>query len=212
MTRTRSKFDRSRHADQRSRHRVTQEALDEMATLRRQGLPFRDIGTRLGCSERTARRYAGRVRPQLRLPQAGPDLETDPRALRERLAAEFIELLYRDKRLRSMTVTWHRIDHSTHEAEYGGPPSILFLSEAERLLRDRLDSLGDLALKLLARDQRSKRRFVREVVGSLYWDYVWWHQLAENLPSAELGTGEDWRPPRERPPVQDIPVDDFDDE
>ena len=187
-----------------TRRRTNQETIDEMAALRRQGVSFREIGAQLGCSERTARRYVGRVLPQLHLPQASPALETDPRALRDRLLSEFIDLLYAEPRLRSLTVMWHRVDDSTSEAEYGGPPSILFLSEAERLLQERLDSIGLLALRLLAKDRRSKLRFMREVVGFLYWDYVGWHQFAQNFGSGDLETGEDWRPPAERPPVKEL--------
>lgn len=147
--------------------------------------------------------------PQLHLPQASPALVTDPRAFRDRLVSEFIDVLYADRQLRSLTVTWHRVDNSTTRAEYGGPPSILFLSEAERLLRERLDSIGLLALRLLARDRWSKLRFMREVVGSLYWDYVGWHQFAQNFPGDECATGEDWRPPRERPPAEEIDEDEL---
>ncbi len=177
------------------RHRVTQETIDQMAALRRQGLTFEQIGARVGCSERTARRYTAKVQPQLHLPQAEPELDTDPRVLRERLTSEFLQLLYNDRRLRSLTVTWHRVDDSTQQAVYGGPPSILFLSEAERLLREQLDSVGLLAVQFLARDKRSKLRFLREVVGPLYQDYAHWHQFSQNFGE----TGENWRPPRERP-------------
>ena len=66
-----------------ARRRVTQESIDQMAVLRRQGLPFEEIGARVGCSERTARRYAGRVQPQLHLPEANPEPEVeDPRRMR----------------------------------------------------------------------------------------------------------------------------------
>ncbi len=135
MKRRRAYSDHVRPADRSGRRRVTQDSIDEMTALRRQGVTFRDIGARLGCSERTARRFVGQVLPQLHVPRATPELETDPRALRERLLSEFIELLYADRRLRSVTVTWHRVNDSSNRAEYGGPPSILFLSEAERLLR-----------------------------------------------------------------------------
>jgi len=91
-------------------------------------------------------------------------------------------------------------------AEYGGPPSILFLSEAERLIRERLEGLGVLALRLLALDKRSQNRFLREVVGCLYRDYVQWTQFAQNFGE----TGEDWRPPQERPPSEEIDEDDLD--
>lgn len=210
MKRRPSGADHARPTNRSGRHRVTQDAIDEMTALRRQGVTFRNIGARLGCSERTARRYVGRVLPQLHIPQASPELETDPRALRERLLSEFIDVLYADRRLRSVTVTWNRVDDSSNRAEYGGPPSILFLSEAERLLRERLDSIGLLALRLLARDRRSKLRFVREVVASLYWDYVGWHEFGQNFPDTMCPTGEDWRPPRERPRVQDIDEDELD--
>jgi hypothetical protein len=143
-----------------------------MAALRRQGLTFEQIGARVGCSERTARRYTAKVRPELHLPQANPELDTDPRVLRERLTSEFLQLLYENTRLRSLTVTWQRVNDSTQRPIHGGPPSILFLSEAERLIREQLDSIGLLALRFLAREKRSKHRFLREVVGSLYQDYV----------------------------------------
>lgn len=193
--------------DLTTRRRVTQETIDEMAPLRRQGLTFKEIGARVGCSERTARRYVANVQPQLHLPQATPELETDPRVLREELLSEFIDILYRDTRLRSLTLTWHRVDENSHRAEYGGPPSILFLNEAERLLGERLESIGDLALSYLARDMRSKRRFMREVVGFLYTDYVGWHEFAQNIGFCE--TGEDWRPPSERPPCQEVDENDI---
>lgn len=198
MKRRRPRPGPARQIGPNRRRRVTQETIDKMAALRRQGVSFCDIGERLGCSERTARRYARTVRPQLRLPAATSELEADPRELREHLAAEFIGVLHRDERLRSLTVTWHQDDDSTQTAEYGGPPSILFLSEAERLLRERLDRIGVLALRLLAQDKRSKLRFMRETVGWLYWDYVLWHEFALNLGAGDT-TGEDWRPPSERP-------------
>ena len=182
----------------RRRRRVTQETIDQMAALRRQGLTFAEIGTRVDRSERTARRFVGHVEPELCLPpsKAKPNAE-DPRQLRVRLLSEFLDALYRDKHLRSLTVVWQKVDETTKEAIWGGPPSILFLNEAERLIRERLDELGPLALTFLARDKRSKCRFVREVVGHLYWDYAHWHQFSQNFGE----TGEDWRPLRERPAV-----------
>jgi hypothetical protein len=177
-----------------------------MAALRRQGFTFPDIGKRLNCSERTVRRYAGKVEPRLQLPQGNSEPEANPRTLRERFASGFLELLYGDERLRSFTLTWKKVDEDTHEAIWGGPPSILFLSEAERLIRERLDGIGDLALRLLARDKRSQHRFLREVIGSLYKDYIAWHQFAQNFGE----TGEDWRPPQERPPSEEIDEDDLD--
>ena len=166
-----------------------------MAELRREGLGFAEVGARQGFSERTARRFVGKVEPRLTLPQGDAEPETDPRALRERFAWEFLETLYRDKRLNALTMRLRKIGPGTHIAEYGGPPSILFLNEAERLIRERLDSLGVLALRLLARTKELQARFQRETVGSLYSDYVFWHEVIAN----KFGqTGEDWRPPRER--------------
>ncbi len=73
------------------------------------------------------------------------------------------------------------------------------MNEAERLLRDRLDSMGVLALRLLARTKQLQARFLRETVGSLYSDYVAWHRFANE----KFGKpGEDWRPPRQRPQLE----------
>jgi transposase len=196
---------RARDTEPARRRRVTQETIDQMAALRRQGFSFREIGKRVGCSERTARRYAGTVEPQLRLPPATVEPEADPRELREQLVTEFIQFLHRDPRLQSLTVVWHQVGESHWTAEYGGPPSILFLSEAERLFRERLDRTGVIALRLLALDGRSKRRFIREVVGYLYRDYVSWHELAQRFDTGDE-TGEDWLPPSARPEPE--PLDD----
>lgn len=194
---------RSRHGGGGPGRRVTQETIDEMAALRRQGLTFEEIGVRVRRSARTARRYTGKVQPQLHLPQENPDLDTDPRTRRARLISEFLELLYNDRRLRSLTFTWQRVDDSTQQAVYGGPPSILFLSEAERLIREQLEDLNPNALGYLALDERSKHRFLREVVGPLYSDYVVWHQFSESFDD----TGEGWRPPQERPAIEPIDED-----
>jgi hypothetical protein len=172
-----------------------------MATLRRRGLTFEEIGARVGCSERTARRYAGKVPPQLHVPDATPKLDTDPRKQREQLVNRFMQWLHDDKRLQSLTRIWKQVGASILYV-YGGPPSILFLNEAERLLRERLEGLGVIALRMLAENSQSQRRFVREVVGHLYWDYVTWHQFIDNLDPE--GAKEDWRPPRERPPIPDF--------
>ena len=58
--------------------------------------------------------------------------------------------------------------------------------------------MGVLALRLLARTKQLQARFLRETVGSLYSDYVAWHRLANKFAK----TGEDWRPPRERPQLE----------
>ena len=184
------------------RRRASQETIDDMAALRRRGLTFQEIGARVGCSERTARRYAGKVLPQLHVPGTTPQLDTDPRKQREQLVTQFMQCLHDDKRLQSLTRVWKQVDADTILYVYGGPPSILFLSEAGRLLRERLESLGMIALRMLAENRQSQRRFVREVVGNLYWDYVTWHQFRDNFDPE--GAKEDWRPSGERPPIPDF--------
>ena len=192
---SRGSFNRSRKP---GRGRVSQEDIDAMAELRREGLGFAEVGARRGFSERTARRFVGKVEPRLTLPQEDAEPETDPRALRERYVWDFLEILYRDRQLNALTMRLRKIGVELEIAEYGGPPSILFLSEAERLLRERLESIGVLALRLLARTKQLQARLLRETVGSLYSDYVAWHRFANQFGK----TGEDWRPPRERPPVE----------
>jgi len=187
------------------RHRVSQEDIDGMAALRRKGLPLAEVGARFGLSERSARRYVGKVEPRLNLPgPASEETEDDPQALRDRLAREFLDALYRAPRLNSLTVTIHKVGPGAENWEWGGPPSILFMNEADRVIRAALDDLGALALRLLAQDKRSKARFLRERIGWLYWDYVHHHEFVQNLGE----TGEDWRPPRERPEVEPLEGDD----
>jgi len=194
----------SRRSGPPRRHRVSQEDIDAMAELRRQGLAFAEIGTRQGLSERTARRYVGRVERRLKLPQRDdPEPDADPATLRERFAREFMEILYREPRLNSLYVTKRPTGPGAVDWIYGGPPSILFLNEAEKLIREGLDALGTLSLRLLARDQGLRHRFLRTKVGYLYSDYVGWHQFSQNFGE----TGEDWRPRHERPPIE--PVDDL---
>lgn len=185
----------------RPRSHIDQEVVDKMTVLRQRGVSFKEIGRRMGCSERTARRWVGQVLPRLQSPGPEPAAPTDPRAIRELMLDEFMDLLYVNKELRSVTVVWRRVGGPASdyfEATYGGPPSILFLSEAERLLSDRLTKLGPRALHLLAKTQQSKHRFLREVIGPLFADYVGWHRFAFNSLSGHNETGEDWRPPSER--------------
>ncbi len=178
-----------------------------MAELRSQGLTFGEIGNRQGFSERTARRYVGKVEPRLRLPQGDdPEPDTDPATLREHFAREFMEILYREPRLNRLHVTKRPTGPGAEEWIYGGPPSILFLNEAEKLIREGLADLGPLSLRLLARDEGLRHRFLRARVGWLYSNYVGWHQFAQNFGE----TGEDWKPLHEGPPMER--VDDLDEE
>src|SRR2546422_3141559 len=105
------------------RGRVSQEDIDAMAELRRQGLGFAEVGARRGFSEKTARRFVGKVEPRLTLPQGAAEPETDPRALRERFARDFLEILYRDRQLNALTMRLRKIGPDAEIAEYGGPGS-----------------------------------------------------------------------------------------
>lgn len=186
---------RKHRASSPARGRITQERLDKMAELRRQGLTFRAIGERVGCSERTARRYAGHVQSDLQMPDAKPRASADSRTVRETLVTKFMATLFHDKRLWNLTLEWRPAGEDRWVAAYGGPPSVLFLSEAERRLRAQLEQLEIHALRYLAGDVDCQRQFVRETIGWLYADYVAWHQFALNLGG---DAGEDWRPPRSR--------------
>ena len=55
----------------RKARRVNQDALDQMITLRRRGFTTADVAARVGCSERTVRRYTRGVNPQLTPPDPG---------------------------------------------------------------------------------------------------------------------------------------------
>ena len=169
-------------ATEATRHRVTQETVDEMAALRRQGLTFKEIGQRVGSSERTARRYAGRVQPQLQLPPANlePEVE-DPHQMRERLARWFSDFLYKrngDPRPRE---------------------SVTFLAEATRMIWERLDAIDPLTLELMAKDGELRKRFVLEVLGELYSDYKLLVHMDTEFGQMSLSqSAAKWRPPRER--------------
>jgi hypothetical protein len=125
----------ARKSEGAPKRRVNQEAIDEMAALRRQGLSFEEIGARAGCSERTARRYVSQVLTQLHLPQPTPEPEAqDPRRLRETLARGFSESLYRAE-------------------DFPQPRlSVTFLAEATRVVHDCLEAVPPLTLELMSRD------------------------------------------------------------
>ena len=53
MKKQRSRSGLTHCASKSTRRRVTQEMIDQMAELRRQGLSFAEIGARVGCSDRT---------------------------------------------------------------------------------------------------------------------------------------------------------------
>lgn len=172
-----------------------------MAELRRQGLTFAEIGRRQSCSERTARRFVGKVEPKLQLPSPDDsEPAPDPATLRERFTRELLETLYREPRLNGLYRAKRLTGPGPQDCiyTYSGPPSIVFLNEAERLIREGLDALSPLSLSRLAQDQGLRQRFLRAGVGALYRDYLSWHQFYHNL--GEIG--DTWRPPRERSPIE----------
>jgi hypothetical protein len=182
---------RSEHP--KGRHRVSQEDIDGMAKLRRRGLAHAEVGARFGLSERTARRYVGDVEPRLVVPGAD-DAASDAAPLREQFARELLDVLYKDRRLNALFATEHQTSPQSWEYTYEGPPSIIFLNEADRLIRKGLDDLGPAALAILARDEGLRRRFLDTIVRFLYDDYLEWHDVTFRDGPAP----DDWRPPRER--------------
>lgn len=186
---------RAGQALEASRRRVNQETVDEMATLRRQGLTFQEIGARLGCSERTARRYAGRVEPQIQLPAATSEKEArDPREMTASLARWFSELLY-------------GLEENPRPRE-----SVRFMAEANRMIGERLDAMDSLTLGLMDKDVSLRHRFLKETIGRLYGDFK--HHVQWDLQWTMLDTAAsavNWIPPRERPVII-CDEDDFDDD
>ena len=137
-----------------SRRRVTQETVDAMEHLRRQGLTFEEIGARLGCSERTARRYAGNVEPRIELPAKRPRL--DPEALREQLTEHFA---------RAAWSGWKRW------------PSTEFVNEVNRQLEERLAAMRPETLRLLAEDPRMRGQLFAQIAVPLYRDFRTYQQV-----------------------------------
>jgi len=169
-----------------TRRRVTQGIVNRMAELRRQGLTFEEIGARVGCSERTARRKVGHVEPHIDLPRSRPEPERDPDALRERLARVFAGHLQKG---------WERW------------PSARFVAEANRQFQERLAEMDPQTLHLVALDGRVRSKLFLEVAGPLYRDFVSITRMQQQLAGSGLDVSQtDWRPPRERkrePPEDD---------
>jgi hypothetical protein len=160
------------------KRRVNQEAIDEMAELRRQGLSFADIGARLGCNERTVRRYVGHVQPQLHLPEAVPVPEVqDPRRLREALARGLSDTLYNLRASPQPSL------------------STAFMAEATKLIQEGLEEVPPLTLELMQQDEELRKNFLRSTIGALYADYKQWANWGEEwygrFPVESVVT---WRP------------------
>lgn len=182
----RSRREATVRASDATRRRVTQETVDEMAALRRQGLTFKEIGQRVGSSERTARRYAGRVQPQIHLPSTNPQPEVeDPRQMRECLARWFSDFLY-------------KLNDDPCPRE-----SVTFLGEATKMMRERLEATDPLTLELMIKDIELRKRFMVEVVGRLYSDYkIIVHMDVEFGQMSPSQAAAGWRPPHERPAIE----------
>ncbi len=164
--------------------RVTQGMIDQMAELRRQGLTFKDIGARVGRSERTARRYVGRVEPRIHLPSAQQNLEPeDARDLRPRLGKSFAAFLHKG---------WNRW------------PSAAFLAETNRQVEERLAHMDVQTLRILARDSKIWTQFILEVLGPLYKDFVSCRNVHETIQQFSHNHAPFlWQPPHERAPLMD---------
>lgn len=171
-----------------ARRRVTQEAIDRMTALRRQGFTFRGIGSRLGCSERTVRRYVGKVEPQLHLPEASPPPEVeDARQLRDWLARWFSE-------------QWYRVEAYPRPRD-----SVAFLAESNRLIQERLCEMDQLTLALLRRDRALRLRFVLEALGPLYDGFRCVVEIDDKLGTEYSVSVAQWRPAQEA--IDDEPPD-----
>jgi len=138
------------------RRRVTQETVDKMAELRRLGLTFRAIGARLGCSERTARRYAGNVEPRIEAAARRPSL--DPEVLREQLTEHFAKAAWSG---------WKRW------------PSTDFVNEVNRRVEERLAAMRPGTLQLLAEDPRMRGQLFAQIVVPLYRDFRTYKEVEE---------------------------------
>jgi len=149
-----------------SRRRVTQEAVDAMERLRRQGLTFAVIGARLGCSERTARRYVGQVEPHIELP--GKKTKPDADALREQLAEDFARAAWMRWK------TW---------------PSTDFVNEVNRQLEERLAAMRPETLRLLTEDPRMRGQLFAQTVVPLYRDFKTYQEVNDFF-----GMFPEWEP------------------
>lgn len=194
--------DRAKASPVPSRHQTDQERIDRATELKRQGLSNKRIAAILGCGEKTIGGIVRGVQPDLRMPQADSTSETDPRRPRAELLGNYFDALYHNARLRSVTFMYCADGHF----DQGGPPASRFLCIAEQQLQDRLTKLSPHTLRRLAEDPLLQADFLRDVVGELYTDYLWWHRDPETIGSSVNGSaGEAWRPPWERPKTDRAP-------
>lgn len=145
-----------------SGRRITQKMVNQMVELRRQGFTYKEIAERIGCSERTVRRYVGHVRVQVEAPRE-PEPEGDLDRIRFRITQQFTSML---------------------EEEFEVCPSVTLIDEANRRLEVRLADTHAETLKLMAHNQTMRLRLFYEVVGPLEQD------LARSDPSGRNRAAE----------------------
>ena len=151
--------------------RVTQETVDRMADLRREGTTLEDIATQLGCSERTVRRYAGKVEREIVPPPA--KMQEDPESQRVALLERYTEML------KSL---WDRF------------PSVSLADEAIRQLAQRIHGLRPETLRLLGPNRTMRLQFFKEAVGPLFDDYAAFEEVARFLEQFPDHKPLFWRP------------------
>jgi transposase len=159
-----------------TRRRITQERINQMVELRRQGLTHKEIGARVGCSERTSRRCVGRVEPAIKLPGEGQEPDVDQKGQRDRLARIYA---------RKLREGWERWK------------SVRFVAEANRQIQERLADTDPETIRLLLEDHRMQEHYFWETNGPLYCDF----RSHERLAGTRFDDGllnYRWRPPRER--------------
>lgn len=154
-----------------SGRRITQKMVNLMADLRRQGFTFKDIAARVGCSERTVRRYVGHVATQVEAPPDGAPPDLDAERIRAQLIHRFTPWL---------------------EDEFEVCRSVTLIDEANRRLEARLARTHPETLGLLEHNQNMQWQFFCEIVGPLE------HDLRRSDPTGRVGATEDppvmWHP------------------
>ena len=112
---------------------MNQALINRMVTLRRQGFPHREIAEKVGCSERTARRYTHGVTPQLELPRQHEPVD---------VLSVCVQSILRGRT---------RLGLDTRETD-----------EMIKALRRTLEPMDPLTIDWLASDPRARRDFLLE--------------------------------------------------
>lgn len=177
-----------------------------MVALRRKGISLKEIGRRLGFSERTVRRYVGNIEPALLVRQPNDEQELDPREIRRQILRQIMDELFGDNQLAGLDFVRFE-DAADNDALFAGPPSIRFLNEAERLLRAALHSCGDDTVRLIASSTEAQRMFVAETIGTLRDDYRRWVFIMYHY---DGGRTDGWRAPGNRTPRDIAKLNEYD--